>query len=147
MVRHEFTHLQYHFIRFYCFLRHSQCAAVFLTFASFSSSSDSGQLVLDSKFNDFLHGLHRQDEDILQRSPVNADPISGDFQAIPTYSIDQIAPKDAEPSSHIRRKRYMSFRPLFVYRLQAAEARASEERKEAARLHSSHDNTEWDYDY
>lgn len=144
MLRHEITHSQYHFIRFY-FPFVIQCAAAFLTFASFSSSSDSGQLVLDSRFEDFLHGLHRQDDDNLQRSPVSADPVSGDFQAIPPYSTDQIAPQEIAPSSHIRRKRYMSFRPLFVYRLQAAEARASEEHKEAARLHSSRDNTELDY--
>lgn len=103
--------------------------------------------MLDNQFKDFFHGLHRQEKDTLQRSLVSADPISGDFQAIPTFSTDRIAQQEAAPSSHIRRKRYMSFRPLFVYRLQAAEARASEEHKEAKRLHSSHDNTEMDYDY
>lgn len=55
--------------------------------------------------------------------------------------------QEATPISHNRRKRYMSFRPLFVYRLHAAETRQNEYHKEAKRLHSTDLNMESNYEY
>lgn len=79
------------------------------------------------EFKDFLHGLQGKS---------NEDPISA-----------EVTEQEATPISHNRRKRYMSFRPLFVYRLQAAESRQNEYHKEAKRLHSTDFNMENNYDY
>lgn len=88
-------------------------------------------------FKEYFHGLRRQVK------PLEASgSASGEVQAVPAF-----AKQEAAPINHIRRKRYMSFRPLFVYRLLSAEAHHSDEQKESRRLHSPENNMENSYDY
>lgn len=86
------------------------------------------------KFNNIIH--ESQDQS-------GVDSVSAEVQPVPVYRTKQ----EATPISHNRRKRYMSFRPLFVYRLRAIEARQKEDHKEAKRLHSTDFNMENNYDY
>lgn len=94
-------------------------------------------------FKDFFYGLHRHDKYTLVKPHLSTDLASREVHAFPT---DQNAQEDEAPIRHIRRKRYMSFRPLFVYRQLAAEAHESEEHKEATKLHSHHHNGESYYE-
>lgn len=115
-----------------------QCAVALSISFSFTNAYDSGEVVTvlaeTKEFNHYIHGLQDQ---------TGLNPVSAEVQPVSVYPTKQ----EATPISHNRRKRYMSFRPLFVYRLQAIEARQKEDHREAKRLHSTDFIMENNYDY
>lgn len=100
-----------------------------------------------NSFKDYFHGLHEDGRDTLGRWHPSTYAASRAAQAIPIRLTNSDAEREVGPASHIRRKRYMSFRPLFVYRQLEQEARHSEEEKEAERLHSHKYNMEGNYEF
>lgn len=100
-----------------------------------------------NSLKDYFRETHRDGRDTLDRWHPSAYVASREVPAMPIHLTNTDAQREVGPASHIRRKRYMSFRPLFVYRQLEQEARHSEEEKEAERLHSHKYNMEGNYEF
>lgn len=86
--------------------------------------------------------MHNEDKDALiphhEHSILASEKIA---PVLPSYLTNPDVEQNAASISHIRRKRYMAFRPLFVYR-KLAEEREYEEEREERRLYSRKYNME-----